>query len=118
MTLKIQFLLGNNQIKECIPDKIRLTRSLNQETGTILLTFAKIFSLDILLNKNEPIIGLYLIASEFFFFTREIRCIWKKGKPILIQVIFLIDKKEELNLVLTLFTEYAKNKGLTDYKLD
>lgn len=118
MIIKIQFLLENNEIKECLPDKIRLTRSINQETGTILLNFSKIFSLDLLLNKNKPITGLYIISREFFFFTKEIRCIWKKGKPVLIQAIFLIDKKEELNLVLKLFKEYAKTNGLTDYKLD
>lgn len=118
MTIKIKFLLENNEMEECIPDKIRLTTSVNQETGTILLSFSKIFSLDIFLNKNKPIIGLFIIGRKFRFFTKEIRCVWEKGRPILIQAIFLIDKKDDINLIFKIFKDYAKKNGLTDYKID
>jgi photosystem II reaction center protein Psb28 len=117
MTLKIQFLLEDNQRKECVPDKIRLTKSVNQETGTIVLSFSSLFPLDILLNNKKPILGLYIISNEFFFFTKEIRCIWTKGKPILIQAIFLIDKKEELFILLKVFKKYAQKNGLTTCNL-
>jgi hypothetical protein len=118
MTIKIQFLLEKNQIKDCIPDKIRLTKSLNQETGTIVLSFGELFPLEILLNNNRPILGLYIIGTDFFFFTKEIRCVWKKGKPLLVQAIFLIDKKEELLLLLKVFKHYAKANGLKNFNLD
>nr|YP_009551055.1 photosystem II protein psb28 [Pseudellipsoidion edaphicum]QAA11991.1 photosystem II protein psb28 [Pseudellipsoidion edaphicum] len=118
MTIKIQFLLETKEIKDFVPDKIRLTRSLNQETGTILLSFSKVFSLDLLINKNKPILGLYLTGKNFSFFTKEIRCIWRNGQPILIQAIFLIDKKEELNMVFKVFKDYAKKNGLINSKID
>ncbi len=118
MTIKIQFLLENNEIKDFIPDKIRLTRSLNQETGTILLSFSRIFSLDLLINHDKPIIGLYLIGKNFSFFTKEIRCIWKRGKPILIQAIFLLDKKEELIFLFKILKNYAKKNGLINCTLE
>lgn len=118
MTIKIQFLLEKNQRKECVPNKIRLTKSLNQETGTIVLSFSELFSLDILLNDQKPILGLYIMDTNFFFFTKEIRCVWKKGKPLLIQAIFLIDKKDELLLLLKFFKSYAKTNGLKNFNLD
>jgi photosystem II reaction center protein Psb28 len=118
MTIKIQFLLENNQRQECVPDKIRLTKSINEETGTIVLSFSSLFPLDILLNNKKPIIGLYIIANEFFFFSKELRCIWAKGRPILIQAIFLIDKKEELFIFLKFFKKYAQKNGLTNCTID
>lgn len=118
MTIKIQFLLEKNQRKECIPDKIRLTKSLNQETGTIVLSFGDLFPLEVLVNNKKPILGLYIIGPNFFFFTKEIRCVWRKGKPLLIQAIFLIDKKEELVLLLKVFKSYAKTNGLKNFNLD
>ncbi len=118
MTLKIQFVLENNKMKNFVPDRIRLTRSLNQETGTILLTFSKAFSLDLLTNNDKPIIGLYLLGNNISFFTKEIRCVWKNGKPILIQAIFLIDKKDELNLFLKTFKDYVKKNGLNNCTID
>jgi photosystem II reaction center protein Psb28 len=114
MTIKIQFLLENNKMKSFVPDRIRLTRSLNQETGTIVLSFSKVFSIDLLTNNDKPIIGIYLLGNHLSFFTKDIRCVWKNGKPILIQAIFLIDKKDELNLFLKIFKDYAKKNGLNN----
>lgn len=118
MTIKIQFLLNDNSVKECFPEKIRLTQSLNKETGTIILTFSKIFSVDLLLNQSKPILGLYILDEKYSFYTKDIRCIWNRGKPLLIQAIFLIDKKENLYHLLKIFKRYAKNNGLNDYNLE
>lgn len=98
MILKIKFDLASNSLENLIPDFIRFTSSINEETSTITLNFynpTKLFSPNLILNEEKSIKASLSLGLNWEYNTKDIRIIWVKGKPLILQAVFLLTSKFE-----------------------
>lgn len=98
MILKIKFDLSSNSLENLIPDFIRFTSSVNEETSTITLNFynpAQLFSPNLILNEEKSIKASLSLGLKWEYNTKDIRIIWVKGKPLILQAVFLLTSKFE-----------------------
>ncbi len=98
MILKIKFEVNSNSLENLIPDFIRFTSSINEETSTITLNFynpTKLFDINLVLNEEKSIKASLLFDYNWKYITKDIRIIWVKGKPFILQAVFLLTSKIE-----------------------
>jgi len=98
MILKIKFEVNSNILEDLIPDFIRFTSSINEETSTITLNFynpTKLFSSHLILAQDEAIKANLTLDDNWHYTTKDIRIIWVKGKPLILQAVFLLTSKFE-----------------------
>ena len=98
MILKIKFEVNSNSLENLIPDFIRFTSSINEETSTITLNFynpTKLFDINLVLNEEKSIKASLLLDYDWKYTTKDIRIIWVKGKPLILQAVFLLTTKIE-----------------------
>lgn len=98
MTLKIKFEADLDSLENLIPDCIRFTSSANEETSTITLNFynpTKLFDINLILNEEESLKASFSLDINWEYTTKDIRLIWVKGKPFILQAIFLLTSKME-----------------------
>lgn len=98
MILKIKFEVNSNILDDLIPDFIRFTSSINEETSTITLNFynpTKLFSSQLILAEDEAIKANLTLDANWHYTTKDIRIIWVKGKPLILQAVFLLTSKFE-----------------------
>lgn len=98
MSLKIKFEANVNSLQDLIPDFIRFTSSINEETSTITLNFynpTKLFDLNLILSEEKSIKAFLTLNSDWQYTTKDIRIIWVKGKPLILQAVFLLTSKIE-----------------------
>ena len=98
MILKIKFDTNANLLEDLIPDSIRFTSSINEETSTITLNFynpTKLFDLNLILSEEKSIKACLRLNSDWQYTTKDIRIIWVKGKPLMLQAVFLLTSKIE-----------------------
>lgn len=109
LVFTLEFDSGLNQ--PIIPDKIRFTSSKNDQTSTLTLTFSKLslFSQsNLLIGKNNLIKSISFKEQDYIFSTKDIRIIWLKGKPCLLEAIFLITSESESIKLKKLFKYISK----------
>ena len=98
MILKIKFEVNSNSLENLIPDFIRFTSSINEETSTITLNFynpTQLFDLNLMISEEKSIKASLLLDSNWNYTTKDIRIIWVKGKPFILQAVFLLTSKTE-----------------------
>jgi len=98
MILKIKFDANANSLEDLIPDFIRFTSSINEETSTISLNFynpTKLFDVNLILSEEKSIRACLKLNSDWQYITKDIRIIWVKGKPLILQAVFLLTSKIE-----------------------
>nr|YP_008519728.1 photosystem II reaction center protein W [Nannochloropsis oculata]AGI99082.1 photosystem II reaction center protein W [Nannochloropsis oculata]AHX25373.1 photosystem II protein psb28 [Nannochloropsis oculata] len=98
MTLKIKFEVHSNTLENLVPDFIRFTSSINEETSTITLNFynpTQLFNLNLIINEEKSIKASLFLNSNWKYTTKDIRIIWVKGKPFILQAVFLLTSKTE-----------------------
>jgi hypothetical protein len=109
LVFNLEFDSGLNQI--IVPDKIRFTSSKNDQTSTLTLTFSKLslFSQSsLLISKKNLIKSISFKEQDYTFSTKDIRIIWLKGKPCLLEAIFLITSEVESIKLKKLFKFFSK----------
>ena len=75
--------------------KIRITKSLGSNTGTVSL----IFFYDDFLNKNNKknvFVPFFLITEKFVYSTKNGKVFWLNGRPKVLEVIFIFFNDERL----------------------
>jgi hypothetical protein len=98
MILKIKFEVNSNILEDIVPDFIRFTSSINEETSTITLNFynpTKLFNVKLILTEEEAIKAKLTLDDNWDYTTKDIRIIWVKGKPLILQAVFLLTSKFE-----------------------
>jgi hypothetical protein len=98
MILKIKFEVNSNALEDLVPDFIRFTSSINEETSTITLNFynpTSIFSSELILAEEKAIKANLKLDTSWQYTTKDIRIIWIKGKPLILQAVFLLTSKVE-----------------------
>lgn len=98
MILKIKFELHSDELENLVPDFIRFTSSINEETSTITLNFynpAKLLSPNLILAEEKAIKANLTLDTNWQYTTKDIRIIWVKGKPLILQAVFLLTSKFE-----------------------
>ena len=98
MILKIKFDVASNSLENLIPDFIRFTSSINEETSTITLNFynpTQLFNPNLILNEEKSIRAILSLDLNWEYNTKDIRIIWVKGKPLILQAVFLLTSKFE-----------------------
>jgi photosystem II protein len=109
MVVEIQFIEG---IKEPILPLIRLTKSRNGKTGTATFIFIKPFVFSKFFNEIPTINNIYLIWDIKKIISKDIKIIFKDGKPFLIKVIFIFKNSTEWFNFLNFMNLYSKETGL------
>ncbi len=109
MSIQIQLIQG---IKESVLPIIRLTKSINGETGTATFVFINPESIFNSKLNNYPIDGMYLIWNNKRITTNDINIFFKEGKPFLIKVILIFKNSKEWFDFLNFMTCYSKETGL------
>ena len=98
MILKIKFEVNSDLLNDLIPNFVRFTSSINEETSTITLNFynpLKLLNLNILMVEKKSIKATLLLDCNLKYTTKDIKIIWVKGKPFILQVVFLLTSKVE-----------------------
>ena len=98
MILKIKFDATSSSLENLIPDFIRFTSSINEETSTITLNFynpTQLFSLNLILNEKKSIKAILSLDFNWEYTTKDIRIIWIKAEPLILQAVFLLTSKFE-----------------------
>jgi len=98
MILKIKFEVNSNIFEDLVPDFIRFTSSINEETSTITVNFynpTKLFNVKLMLTEEDAIKANLTLDDNWHYITKDIRIIWVKGKPLILQAVFLLTSKFE-----------------------
>lgn len=109
MVLEIQFIKG---IKEIISPIVKITKSVNGQTGTATFLFIYPNSLDIALQNNISITGMTLLSENQKIYTSDLTLFFKNGKPFLIKSILIFKNSNEWFYFLNFMNLYSKEKGL------
>ena len=109
MKAKIQFVKGFN---EKVSPKVRLTRSLDNTTGTATFKFKDPSILDKYAVKEGEVTGMYLIDEEGVLETRNVTVMHLKGKPRGIRAIYIMKNSEDWNRFMRFMERYGKSHGL------
>lgn len=98
MILKIKFEAASKSLENLAPDLVRFTSSANKETSTITLNFynpTKLFNNNIILEEQKSIKASFSLDTNCKYTTKDIKIIWVKGKPLILQAIFFLTSKRE-----------------------
>jgi hypothetical protein len=98
MILKIKFEVNSNTLEDLVPDFIRFTSSINEETSTITLNFynpIELFNPNLILDEEKAIKANLTLDANWQYTTKDIRIIWVKGKPLILQAVFLLTSNFE-----------------------
>lgn len=109
MILKIKFEVNSDKLENLVPDFIRFTSSINEETSTITLNFynpTKLFNADLILCENKAIKANLTLDINWKYVTKDIRIIWVKGQPLILQAVFLLTSKFESRRLKTYLDEH------------
>jgi len=109
MKAHIQFIKG---IDENILPDIRLTRSRDGSTGTATFHFRNANILDKNLALNGEITGMYMIDIEGILETRDITACFIKGKPQVVQAIYIMKSLEHWNRFMRFMERYGESNSL------
>lgn len=105
----IQFIEG---IDEKVLPNIRLTRSRDGSTGTATFYFKNANILDKNLALDGEITGMYMTDSEGTLETRDINVYFVKGKPKIVQAIYIMKSLEHWNRFMRFMERYSQNTSL------
>ncbi|CAM9093380.1 unnamed protein product [Choristocarpus tenellus] len=113
MTAIIQFIKG---IDELTIPLIKLTRSRDGSTGTATFVFENASILDKKTSKDGDITGMYLIDKEGILNTLDVTVKFIKGKPKIIQAIYIMKNPEAWDRFMRFMERYANKNDLTFIK--
>lgn len=107
------FIKTNEESIELRPDKIRLTKSKTEQTGTIVLTFLMKRSSVNFFQTQSSFYALTILGNHptLSFSTKALRSIWLRGKPLLVQAIFLLDNPKDVENLIYLMKDYGNHKS-------
>jgi photosystem II protein len=109
MSVEIQFIEG---IKESTLPIVRLTKSRNGKTGTASFVFIKPDIFNQFISQIPTISGMYLIWDNKKIITKDIKILFKEGKPFLIKTIFIFKNSNDWFNFLNFMNIYSKETGL------
>jgi photosystem II protein len=90
---------------------IKLTKSLNGNTGTATFLFLKPYAFEKFENKILAIESISLLRNNKKIESKDIQILFKNGKPIVLKVIFLFKNMTEWFEFLQFMNHYSKEKG-------
>ena len=104
----IQFIKG---INETVVPEVRLTRSRDGNTGTATFRFTNPKILDVSMENQGDITGMYLLDEEGELITRDVNAKFVNGKPEAIESVYIIKNPENWDRFMRFMERYAnKNK--------
>lgn len=104
----IQFIKG---INETVVPEVRLTRSRDGNTGTATFRFTNPKILDVSMENQGDITGMYLLDEEGELITRDVNAKFVNGKPEAIESVYIIKDPENWDRFMRFMERYAnKNK--------
>nr|YP_009313393.1 Photosystem II protein W [Dichotomaria marginata]SCW21647.1 Photosystem II protein W [Dichotomaria marginata] len=106
----IQFIKGINET--VVPD-VKLTRSRDGSTGTATFRFTKPSILDISMEKEGDITGMYLVDEEGELMTRDVNAKFINGKPQAIESVYIIKNPENWDRFMRFMERYANENSLS-----
>ena len=109
MKAKIQFVKGFN---EKVSPKVRLTRSLDNTTGTATFKFKDPSILDKYAVKEGEVTGMYLIDEEGILETRDVNAKFINGKPEAIKSIYIMKSPDAWDRFIRFMERYGETNGL------
>jgi photosystem II protein len=109
MNVRIEFI--KNQ-KELTLPIIKLTKSRNGKTGTASFVFIKPDIFNQFISQIPTISGMYLIWDNKKIITKDIKILFKEGKPFLIKTIFIFKNSNDWFNFLNFMNIYSKETGL------
>lgn len=100
------------QYRKCItPYKLRFTSSINNQTSTLITNFYTptwLVNSLILCQKRQKIKLILNVENLFNFSTTDIKFLWIRGKPSVIQAVFLITSESQSTKLKELFEHLNK----------
>nr|QYB18973.1 W protein of photosystem II [Climaconeis cf. scalaris]QYB19180.1 W protein of photosystem II [Climaconeis cf. scalaris] len=106
---RIQFIKG---IDENVLPIVYLTRSRDGSTGTATFKFKKAAILERTAENDGEITGMYLIDEEGILETRVVNIRFKKGKPKLIEAIYIMQSLKDWVRFFRFMERYNKRNAL------
>lgn len=104
----IQFIKG---INETVVPEVKLTRSRDGNTGTATFRFTNPTILDVSMENQGDITGMYLLDEEGELITRDVNAKFINGKPEAIESVYIIKDPESWDRFMRFMERYAnKNK--------
>lgn len=116
MNIAIRFFTKDTSSQ--VPDHIRVTKSLFGETGTITFTFKNFEIFNKNLEKIHSLHQIEVLTEKHLFITKDIRILWVKGRPYLLQAVFVIQNENLFNYFFENLDCYAVKKGLAFFNTD
>jgi photosystem II protein len=110
--MKVQIQIIKN-VKETTLPIIKLTKSLNGKTGTATFIFIRPLALKYLIYKKVSINGIYLLWDNKKIETRDVKILFKNGKPFLLKTIFIFKNSYEWFNFLNFMNHYSRDTGLS-----
>lgn len=101
MNLKVNFETFSKSLKNVKPHFVRVTSSMKEETCTISLNFyhpTKLFDLKTIFKESNSIkvtLNINYNGKRRKYISENVNIIWLKGKPYILEVIFLITCNQE-----------------------
>ena len=105
----IQFIKG---IDETVIPDIQLTRSRDGSTGTATFRFINREILEVSMEKQGDITGMYLLDEEGELVTRDVNAKFINGKPQAIESVYVIKNPESWDRFMRFMERYANDNNL------
>ena len=109
METNIHFL---ENIPEPTIPLIKLTKSRNGKTGTATFLFINPFIFNHFQNEIPTLVKMELLWGKEKTTTKEIKIVFKQGKPYLVQSLFIFKNSNEWYRFLSFMQFYSKERGL------
>ena len=110
MNVFIQFLKNLNE--KTLPI-VNLTKSRNSKTGTATFIFVEPDIFTILKTSDKKIQNMYLCWENKQIISKDIKVIFKNGKPFLLKVLLIFKNSKEWFEFFQFMTAYSKETGLS-----
>jgi photosystem II protein len=107
MVASIQFVKG---ISETVLANVQLTRSRDKSTGTATFRFK---NPDALNDTSGDITGMYLIDDEGVLYTNDVRVLFVKGQPKIIEALYIMRSLVDWERFMRFIKNYGDENGLT-----
>nr|YP_009391331.1 photosystem II protein W [Dipterocladia arabiensis]ARW59475.1 photosystem II protein W [Dipterocladia arabiensis] len=111
----IQFIEGINET--VIPD-VKLTRSRDGSTGTAIFKFNKPDIIQVKMQAQGDIKGMYLVDDEGTLITTEVNAKFKNGKLEYIECTYIIKNPQEWDRFMRFMEKYANHNNLSFIKAE
>lgn len=110
MNVRIEFLKNKKELTLPI---IKLTKSLNGETGTATFIFIMPSLFENINFQINTINGMYLLWENNEIKTNEIEIFFKNGSPYLLKALIIFKNSKEWFYFLNFMNYYSKETGIS-----